>query len=150
MRRRTPLAALAGLALLAAWQAPLRGEAPATGLPPLEAPYPLPPLPAVSPRIANYTIEARLDPEKHTIEGTLVLDWRNSSSVALQDFPFHLYWNAFQNNLSASARGGGRRAARLRDERDYGWTRVRAIRLLGEAEEDLLPTLRYGTSDDPD
>jgi len=149
---RTSLAALAGLALLAAWHARVRGEAPppTPALPRLEAPSPLPPLPAVSPRIANYTIEARLDPDKHTIEGTLVLDWRNSSAVTLQDFPFHLYWNAFRNNLSSSARGAGRRAARLRDERDYGWILVRAFRRLGESEEDLLPTLHYVTSDNPD
>src|SRR5437667_12874309 len=119
-------------------------------LPPLEAPYPLPPLPAVSPRRANYPIEARLDPDKHTIEGTLVLDWRNSSTVALQGFPFHVYWNAFQNNLSTSARGGGRRAARPRDERDYGWTLVRAFRRLGEAEEEVLGPPRYGSADRPD
>src|SRR5437016_1040893 len=148
MRWRTSLAALAGLAVLAGRE-PARGEAPSPmpTLPSLEAPYPLPPLPAVSPRIANYAIEARLDPDTHTIEGTLVLDWRNSSTIALQDFPFHLYWNAFQNNLSSSARGAGRRAARLRDERDYGWTLVRAFRRLGESEEDLLPTLHYVTSD---
>ena len=37
----------------------------------------LPPLPERSPRNASYSIDARLDPERHTVEGTLVLDWRN-------------------------------------------------------------------------
>ena len=96
----------------------------------------LPPLPEVSPRNASYTIEARLDPEKRTIAGTLVLEWRNTSDQALSTFPFHLYWNAFRNNLSTIARGEGRRAPgdRKREERTFGWTQVKSVRLLGEPE----------------
>jgi hypothetical protein len=145
---RRGLLGLSGLVAFLLALGPVRGEAPATSLPPLEAPYPLPPLPAVSPRIASYAIEARLDPEKHTIEGRSVLEWRNTSGGPLATFPFHLYWNAFRSNLSTSARGGGGRAARLRDDRDFGWTQVKAIRLLGDAEEDLLPSLRYVAPDD--
>ena len=37
--------------------------------------------------------------------------------VPMDTFPFHLYWNAFRNNLSTSARGEGRRAARFRRTR---------------------------------
>src|SRR4029450_6783792 len=70
----------------------------------------LPPLPEVSPRNASYTIETRLDPDAHRITGVLVLDWRNTSTQALSSFPFHLYWNAFRNNLSTTARGEARRA----------------------------------------
>jgi hypothetical protein len=145
---RRGLLGLSGLAAFLLLLGPVRGEAPSTGLPPLDASYPLPPIPAVSPRIANYTIEARLDPEKHTIEGRSVLEWRNTSGTPLATFPFHLYWNAFRNNLSTSARGGGGRGARLKDDRDFGWTEVRAIRMLGDAEEDLLPSLRYVAPDD--
>jgi len=114
----------------------------------------LPPLPETSPRNASYTIDARLDPVKHSINARLVLDWRNLSDQALSSFPFHLYWNAFRNNLSTNARGEGRRAPgdRMTDERSFGWIEVKAVRLLGEAGEDLTPTLRYlnedGNSDD--
>ena len=114
----------------------------------------LPPLPEVSPRNASYTIEARLDPDAHRITGVLVLDWRNTSAQALSSFPFHLYWNAFRNNLSTTARGEGRRAPddAKRDDRSFGWIEVKSIRLLGEPDEDLLPTLRYlnedGNTDD--
>lgn len=112
----------------------------------------LPPLPERSARNANYTIEARLDPEKHTIDGTLVLDWRNISDVAVERFPFHLYWNAFRNNLSTSARGEGRRAARFNSggdpTRGFGYTQIRSVRLLGEPEVDLTPSLRYVQPDD--
>jgi hypothetical protein len=127
-------------------------------LPPLEpAGYPLPPLPERSPRNANYAIDARLDPDHHTIDGTLVLDWRNTSGVALSSFPFHLYWNAFRNNLSTSARGERRPVPRPasaeEDERRFGYIQVQSVRLLGSATDngpgtDLTPTLRYLQPDD--
>ena len=153
MRLRHALPVLAGLGLLGLSKEGTRGDAPPRwGLPPLEASYPLPPLPEKSARNANYTIEARLDPERHTIDGSLTLEWRNTSDVGVSSFPFHLYWNAFRNNLSTSARGAGRRAVRFRAEpvpdRDYGYTYVRAIRLLGDRAEDLTPSLRFVQPDD--
>ncbi len=132
----------------------------------------LPPLPQVSPRNASYTIEAALDPERHTISGTLVLDWQNTSHVAATSFPFHLYWNAFRNNLSTSARGSGRRAPGDggREDRGFGWIQVKRVVLArgedavasvassrtasaagskgaSEMEEDLTPSLRYPSED---
>ena len=110
-----------------------------------------PPLPEKSARNANYTIEARLDEAKHTIEGSLVLEWTNTSREALSHFPFHLYWNAFRNTLSASARGEGRRSARFGDppeKRLFGYTDVRKVRLLRQTTEDLTPTLRFLDPDD--
>jgi len=112
----------------------------------------LPPLPATSSRVASYTIEARLDPERHLIDGRLILSWRNPSDEALSSFPFHLYWNAFRNNLSTSARGRGRRAAtpgsQDSEERSFGYTHVESVRLLGETEADLTPSLRFVQPDD--
>src|SRR5438093_2886831 len=132
MRLPLPIA-LGGLVLLLAPWAATRGDAPpppaARGLPALSEDPSLPPLPAQSPRNANYTIQARLDPDQHTLQGSLVLEWRNTSGTALSSFPFHLYWNAFRNNLSTSARGEGRRAARANGEKErergYGYTQVR-------------------------
>ncbi len=120
------------------------------GLPALRADYPLPPLPERSPRNANYTIEARLDPEKRTINGRLVLEWRSLADRPLDTFPFHLYWNAFRNNLSTSMREGGSRGAgqKERDPREHGFLHVKSVRLLGAAEADLTPTLRYVQPDD--
>ncbi|HVR71640.1 MAG TPA: M1 family metallopeptidase [Vicinamibacteria bacterium] len=120
-------------------------------LPPLPEAGGRPEVPAQSPRNASYTMKARLDPGAHTIEGTLVLEWRNVADVPLQTFPFHLYWNAFRNNLSTSARGEGRRAARARaGERGFGYVQVRSVRLArGEgAETDLTTTMRYVSPDD--
>ena len=121
----------------------------------------LPPLPAQSPRNASYTIHARLDDARHAIDGRLELQWRNTTGQPQSTLPFHLYWNAFRNNLSTSARGQGRRAFRGGDERRWGYTHVRRIALAGNraggdtdgaavapADTDLTPTLRHVQPDD--
>lgn len=159
MRLRTTLllACAAGLALVPA--ASIRGAAPPAApasalaaLPPLEPDPSLPPIPERSARIASYSIDARLDPERHAIEGSLLLEWRNTSDKALATFPFHLYWNAFKDNLSTYARGSrpGRRRSPRRPsaERDFGYTRVRSVKLLGATEADLTPTMKYVQPDD--
>jgi hypothetical protein len=160
MRLRVAGATLAALGLFAlAWPG---GRAdtvwPPLPLPPVAGPEApgLPPLPERSPRNASYDIEARLDPESRTIEGSLVLEWRNTSEQSLSSFPFHLYWNAFRNNLSTTARGSRRSWSPLteEDDRSFGWIQVRAVRRLGEdgPDEDLTPSLRYlhpdGNEDD--
>jgi hypothetical protein len=116
-------------------------------LPPLDSAQALSILPQRSPRIASYAIEARLDEAEHAIQGTLLLDWRNASDKAVAELPFHLYWNAFRNNLSASARGEGPRAARFREDRDFGETRPTRITWVGPPDLDLTPGLRYVDAD---
>ncbi|HEV7501306.1 MAG TPA: M1 family metallopeptidase, partial [Vicinamibacteria bacterium] len=121
--------------------------------PPLPAPAlaedpTLPPLPAQSPRNANYTIDARLDTERHTVQGSLVLEWRNTTGQPQSALPFHLYWNAFRNNLSTSARGEGRRAPRQPRRGDttrgFGFLDVTSVRQLGDGgDTDLTPGLHY-------
>ena len=152
--RTAAVAALVTAGLVAWVVGPaVHGQAPAATARPVPPPDDdLPPAPERSPRNASYAIQARLDPAAHTIEGTLVLEWRNVTDVPLQTFPFHLYWNAFLNNLSTSARGDGRRAARAREgDRGLGYTQVRSVRLAapaGGAETDITATLRYVSPDD--
>jgi len=148
---------LGSLLVLLAWIGPplqLGGQERAwtKALPLMEASYSLPPLPATSLRNANYTIEARLDPERHTIEGNLVLEWRNTTEAPQSSFPFHLYWNAFRNNRSTLSREEGRRsmpAQSFQGEagRELGWIQVHSVKLL-DPEADLTPTLRYIHPDD--
>jgi len=115
----------------------------------------LPPLPTQSARIANYDIEARLDAERHLVQGRLVLKWRNTATLPVSSFPFHLYWNAFRNNLSSLARGDRRReppAPRNEAERQrrFGFQQVQAARFCeaSGACSDILPSLRYLALDD--
>ncbi len=56
-----------------------------------------PPAPgALSQRVVAYKIDARLDATKKTIDATELLTYRNLTGQPLQEFPFHLYLNAFQ------------------------------------------------------
>jgi hypothetical protein len=50
----------------------------------------------LSVRVVAYTIDAKLDPAKHTIDATETLVYKNLTGKPQQTFPFHLYLNAFQ------------------------------------------------------
>jgi len=54
----------------------------------------------LSPRIANYKIDVRLDTETRTLHGEQKLTWRNDSDDHLTELQFHLYLNAFRNERS--------------------------------------------------
>jgi hypothetical protein len=54
----------------------------------------------LSDRVANYQIEATLDPVKHTIDGKQKLTWRNRSKVEVRSVYLHLYMNAFEGEHS--------------------------------------------------
>jgi len=60
--------------------------------------------PPRSPRNANYTITARLDPATRTITALEVITWRNITSRPATDLQFHLYWNAWKNTRSTFMR----------------------------------------------
>ena len=146
MRRSPSLVLLVAFGATLAMLGPTLAEAQSKAEPP--------PRPEKSARTANYTIEARLDEAKHTIEGSLVLEWTNTSREPLSQFPFHLYWNAFRNNLSTTARGEGRRAPedRKREERTFGWIQVKRVQFGGDPGwdatiQDLTPTIRYLSED---
>ena len=57
--------------------------------------------------IVQYKIDARLDAKAKTIKGREVIQWRNHTSDTIPDLQFHLYLNAFKNNLSTFFREGG-------------------------------------------
>jgi len=52
--------------------------------------------PPLSTRVVAYYIDAQLNPATHTIEGRETLVWKNLTGQPQQDFPFHMYMNAFQ------------------------------------------------------
>ena len=108
---------------------------------------------ALSPRNANYSIEARLDPATRTLTGNAVLTWRNISRVETSELRFHLYYNAWRNTEStwmrerALGRGAGPHDA---PERDWGWIDVTAIQLEppDAPSIDLTPRARFVAPDD--
>ncbi len=58
--------------------------------------------------VANYLIEATLDPELRTVEGEQQIQWRNPTSHSTNELWIHLYLNAFRNNRSTFALERGR------------------------------------------
>ena len=110
--------------------------------------------PPLSPRNANYSIDARLDPASRTITGSEVITWRNITTKAATDLQFHLYWNAWRNNRSTWLRearlGAGRNLANPRDE-DWSRIDVTSIALRasgGSAPADLTQLQRFVAPDD--
>jgi len=107
-------------------------------------------LPTLSDRIVRYTMDVRLDTETNVISGWEILEWRNTTGRAQQEFPFHLYHNAWKNNRSTVAKESGWRLYRsdMRPE-DYGYTNVKSVKVLdGKTETDITSTFRYIQPDD--
>ena len=107
---------------------------------------------ARSPRNANYSINARLDPRTRTIAGDELLTWRNTSGLAATELRFHLYYNAWRNTESSwmrERRLGRETDLHARPEADWGWTDVTAVRLLGPGGPvDLTARARHIAPDD--
>ena len=109
---------------------------------------------ALSPRNANYTIDARLDVQTRTLTGREVLVWTNTSTSAVRELQFHLYYNAWRNKESTWMREHaltmwwGNVAARRRE--DYAAIDIASLRLIGgtAGATDLTSAIRFIAPDD--
>jgi hypothetical protein len=109
--------------------------------------------PPLSPRNANYTITARLDPVTRTITGSETIVWRNITTKPAADLQFHLYWNAWKNPRSTFMR---ERALAFRgpspSATDWGSIDVTGINLslvnTLRLDADLTASRRFVTPDD--
>lgn len=63
----------------------------------------------LSQRVVAYTIDARLDTDKKTLDATESLTYHNLTGQPLTTFPFHLYLNAFrpESTFTAETHAGG-------------------------------------------
>lgn len=97
----------------------------------------------LSPRIANYAIEVRLDTEQRLLQGKQLLIWYNRSADRINELQFHLYLNAFRNAHSTYMKEsrGNRRRIRFAKERQ-GYSDVHKIELIyGDALQGDQPWL---------
>ncbi len=105
-----------------------------------------------SPRNANYTIDARLDPAQRSIKGTEVIFWRNMTATATSELQFHLYWNAWRNTRSTFMRETaltGNREPGDRPADDFSRIDVTAVRVVtGTGRADLTSQQRFLAPDD--
>jgi hypothetical protein len=108
--------------------------------------------PPLSPRNANYSIDATLDPVSRTITGTEVIIWRNITTKAAGDLRFHLYWNAWRDDRSTWERErqlGQQQRARPVQPQDRSQIDVTSLRLTGGgAPVDLTGRVRFIAPDD--
>ncbi len=104
-------------------------------------------------QIANYTMDVKLDTEQKLIKGTEILSWTNTSESSSDELWFHLYWNAFQNNMSTFLQEGPRRGrgASSFEKDDWGHCRVDSIKIVKNPffeDHDLTPTMEFQRPDD--
>ena len=110
-----------------------------------------------SPRNANYSIDARLDPASRTITGSEIITWRNITAKTVDDLQFHLYWNAWKNGKSSFMReralgAGGIAPPAARSADDWSRIDVTSVALIvgaaGAPPLDLTPSRQFIRPDD--
>jgi len=82
----------------------------------------------LSPRIANYDIDVRLDIKDKKIYGSEKLIWHNKSNDHISELQFHLYLNAFRNSLSTFMRESGGQH-RGHKQNQWGYIEVNSMKL---------------------
>jgi hypothetical protein len=105
----------------------------------------------LSPRIANYRIDVRLDAATQRLSGQQTLTWRNTSTDRISELWFHLYLNAFRDRNSTFMResGGQLRGNEMdgKGAESFGYTKLTALRNR-RTGENLLGTLQFMQPDD--
>jgi hypothetical protein len=101
----------------------------------------------LSPRIANYDIDVKLDAKNRQLHGQEVLKWFNKSADVIHELQFHLYMNAFRNNRSTFMResGGSLRGMKM-DAGGWGYIRVNKIEF--SAGQDVSNQMQFIHPDD--
>lgn len=100
----------------------------------------------LSPRIANYDIDVRLNTKERILVSHEVLTWYNKSQHKITELQFHLYLNAFRNNKSTFMKESGGISRGFRINKDgWGYIEVNRITLLGE---DLTKDMKFIHPDD--
>lgn len=105
----------------------------------------------LSERVVAYTIDAKLDTDRKTLDATETLTYRNLTGQPLTTFPFHLYLNAFrpQSTFTAETRAGGGIRETLGNE--YPPEKIGGVTVShvdADGYGDLTATLRFTAPDD--
>jgi len=109
-----------------------------------------PPLAESAAEVASYTIEAKLDAERHYITAHETIRFVNRSSVALNELWFHLYLNAFKNDKTLFLRspfGAGRSGDKAKE---YGYVDVKKLTIVGADAQDLWANRDRHSPNDPE
>ncbi len=92
-------------------------------------------------RSVAYVIDVSLNPRLHTIEGTEMLTWHNTSDQSVSSLEFHMYTNAFRSNRTTLlSETGGSISRQGRGWIDIiGMTDLRTEQNLTERSEYIQP-----------
>ncbi len=123
-------------------------------LAPLQAQSPFAPLVKgpLSQRVVAYDIDAKYNPEKHTVEATETLTYHNLTGQRLDHFPFHLYLNGFQPEATwvrEAHRDGSFRSSRFDngwDPKESGSNEILSLEAVGMG--DLTKAVKFIAPDD--
>ncbi len=106
----------------------------------------------LSQRVVAYQIDAKYDPDKHTVDATETLTYHNLTGQRLDHFPFHLYLNGFQPNstwVHEAHRDGSFRTSTF----DEGWdpkrsgsNEITSLEVVGMG--DLTKPIKFVAPDD--
>lgn len=94
--------------------------------------------------IVNYKIKAELFPKEKVVKGEENIIWKNNTSKPASEIYFHLYLNAFRNELSTFIKESGVERFRRKDT-EWGYCEIREIRINGI---DMKRKLQYVQPDD--
>jgi hypothetical protein len=105
---------------------------------------------SAQPRPVNYQLEVELLPLTASLLAKETIIWTNLSQDYISDMHFHLYWNAFKNELSTLAREARREKYIKRyqaKEDEWGWIKITSMTTADG--QDLLPLAAFISPDEP-
>ncbi|SOE22434.1 Peptidase family M1 [Spirosomataceae bacterium TFI 002] len=103
----------------------------------------------LSPRIANYDIDIKLDVKEKKLWGNEKLNWKNTSNDNIDKVQFHMYMNAFkdENSTFMKESGGKLRNDRL-DKKENNWGNIYITSIKTERGENLFSKMKFIQPDD--
>ncbi|MGE0704684.1 MAG: M1 family metallopeptidase [Vicinamibacterales bacterium] len=102
--------------------------------------------PPLSPRNANYAIDATLDAAARKIAATATIEWRNTTANPAGELQFHLYWNAWKDEGSTFMRERARVGEGGLPDEGRGRIDITSLSLSGP-DIDLMDARRFVLTD---
>src|SRR5258708_10944124 len=105
----------------------------------------------LSGRVLAYQIDAKYNPQNHSLDAQETLTWTNYTGQPQDRLPFHLYLNAFQPKSTFTREGfeGGNRDVKIGakwEEKKFGEDVIKSFEVVGMG--DLTSQLRFIHPDD--
>ncbi|HVU05376.1 MAG TPA: M1 family metallopeptidase [Polyangiaceae bacterium] len=107
-------------------------------------------LPAHAKPVASYTLSARLDAERHTVDGHGTIVFENVSARPLSELFVHAYLNAFKNSRTLFLRSPFAAGRSGRGAEHWGYLDVTRFSVRELSRENLWPARGSKTGEDPD